>query len=266
MSIKYWSLFGIVCALSACKWGVPKKEHAVTRDTLAYTYKVFKQRAADCGSKPDSDCTIVKFRYPVFKGRDALNENVLHKLLSSFTFGSRPGSSLNQLAKSFLADYSSFVQDDPKSPLFFALNANVKILRQDSSLTTCQVDGYAFQGGPHPSQFTYFINWDTKANKNITLADIFVPGYPDKLEKIAEAIFRRNEKLSQTATLANDYFFKDSKFALNANYSITPLGIKFLYNQDEIKPYAAGTTDLFIPYSQIKSLLRPGTVVAQYIK
>jgi hypothetical protein len=50
------------------------------------------------------------------------------------------------------------------------------------------------------------------------------------------------------------------------NFSVTPIGIKFLYNQYEIKPYAAGITELFIPYAQIKSLLRPNSVVTQFIK
>ncbi|HMG09958.1 MAG TPA: RsiV family protein, partial [Mucilaginibacter sp.] len=108
--------------------------------------------------------------------------------------------------------------------------------------------------------------WDTKANKDIALNDLFETGYQDKLKGIAEAIFRKDEKLSDTASLANDYFFKDNKFALNDNFSITPTGFKFIYNQYEIKPYAAGITTLVIPYSQIKSLLRPNTVVTKYAK
>ena len=59
---------------------------------------------------------------------------------------------------------------------------------------------------------------------------------------------------------------KDNQFALNNNFLITPLGLRFLYNQYEIKPYSAGQTVLFIPYAKIKSLLLPHTVVSQYIK
>jgi hypothetical protein len=47
---------------------------------------------------------------------------------------------------------------------------------------------------------------------------------------------------------------------------LTPVGIRFLYNQYEIKPYAAGQTDLVVPYTQIKQLLKPNTVIAQYLK
>jgi hypothetical protein len=92
-----------------------------------------------------------------------------------------------------------------------------------------------------------------------------VDGYHSELTKIAEQIFRKNEKLTDTSSLARDYFFKDNKFALNENYSITPAGFKFVYNQYEIKPYAAGKTELLLPYSQIKKLMRPQSVAAQYI-
>ena len=107
---------------------------------------------------------------------------------------------------------------------------------------------------------------NTKTNKKLALTDLINNNKQDSLKILAEAIFRNNEKLADNASLANDYFFKDSKFKLNNNFLVTPSGIRFLYNVYEIKPYEAGTTDLFISYAQIKSLLRSNTVVSQYIK
>jgi len=258
-------LFVTVC-ISACTWEKPGKSLAVvTTDTLHYTYKTFKQRAADCGNKADSNCTIVKFDYPVFDSMAVLNDSVVKKLIGIFPSDKKTDTGFNALAQSFLAGYIKGTQGLNNSSQY-ALNGNARILRQDSSLVTLQAYAYAYTGGAHPSSLSYFINWNTKTNKKITLADIFKDNGQDSLKTIAEGIFRKNEKLSATATLKNDYFFKDGKFALNNNYVITPTGIRFLYNEYEIKPYAAGTTDLFIPYSQIKTLLRPNTVVSQYIK
>ena len=96
--------------------------------------------------------------------------------------------------------------------------------------------------------------------------DIFVEGYQENLNKIAEKIFRTDEKLSDTTSLATNYFFDKNKFSLNKNFMVTPQGVSFLYNEYEIKPYSAGQTTLLIPYSQIKSLLRPATVVSQYLR
>jgi len=129
-----------------------------------------------------------------------------------------------------------------------------------------EVGGYIFEGGAHGHTLSFFFNWNTKARKSIELADILKKGYQDSLNKVAESIFRKNEKITDSASLALDYFFKDNKFTLNNNFLITPVGIRFLYNQYEIKPYAAGQTNLLIPYAKIKSLLLPHTVVSQYIK
>lgn len=257
-------LFAI--ATSSCMWGKPAKNNPdIVKDTLVYKYTVFKERAADCGDKTDSDCTVVKFKYPDFKGQKALNDTVIGKLLNMFQLGEKPDTSLSSLTKTFMANYLGSKRDGAAS-MIYSLDAYIKVIRQDSSLTTLESGGYIFTGGAHPSSYTGFTNWNTKANKNINLTDLINTNSLEKLSDIAEGIFRKNEKLSDTASLAINYFFKDNKFALNDNFLITPEGLRFFYNQYEIKPYAAGTTELIIPYSKIKSLLRPNTVITQYIK
>jgi len=255
--------------LSACQWGVnnsPKPD--INTDTLAFTYDTIKYRAPDCGNKADNACTVALITYPKFSNQKALNDSVAQKIMSiGFNSPDRKAdTSLRSFAQNFISGY---VKDNPKqySPdMFYTLNIKASLLRQDSSLTTLQIEGYIYSGGAHGSSSITFINWNTKAGKSISLSDILVNDYSTKLTAIADTLFRKQEKLSDTSSLARDYFFKDNKFALNENYSITPLGIKFLYNQYEIKPYAAGTTTLLVPYNNIRSLLRPNTVVTQYIK
>jgi hypothetical protein len=266
MKLSYLSLCFVALSISACTWKKPGPTDAtITKDTLNYTYKTFKQRAADCGSKADSACTIVKFVYPVFNGQKSLNDSVTGKLLRAYATDKNPDTSFTFLAKAFLEKYQNGIKGLNNPPLY-SLKGNTKILRQDSSLITLQTYVYSFEGGAHPSSNTIFFNWNTKAGKRIMLNDLLKDNKQDSLNLIAEVIFRKNEKLSATATLANNYFFSGNKFALNSNYLITPTGLRFLYNEYEIKPYDAGTTDLFIPYSQIKSLLKPNSVVSQYIK
>lgn len=256
----------LITGLSSCMWGEHRNQKPdINTDTLTYAYHTIKQRAADCGTKPDSSCTIVKVKYPVFNNQLVLNDTITHKLVNLFAVN-KADNDLPQYIKHFLAGYDDFKKHDARSAMVFISDSHAKIIRQDSSLTTLEVSGYSFQGGAHGSSITIFINWNTKSEKNITLADILVNGYEGSLNQVAESIFRKEEKLTANASLAHDYFFKDNKFALNKNFLITPLGIRFLYNQYEIKPYAAGQTDVFIPYTQIKSLLRPNTVVTQYLK
>lgn len=264
MKVKYLLFVPMVTSFAACEWVLPKKEAPrITKDTLTYTYKIFKQRSPDCGNKPDSNCTAVNFRYPVFKGKKNLNDSLIRKL--SF-FADVSFTSVEEMAKRmFIAD-RGYRNKSKKNNTYFSLDERVNIIRQDSSLITLEVNADVSYDVSEHYTFKIFLNWNTKADKGISLNDLFIEGYQGKLKTIAEGIFRKNEKLVDNASLAKDYFFKGGNFSLNENYSITPLGIRFLYLEGEIKPEAAGQTELFIPYGQIKQLLRPNTVVKQYIK
>jgi hypothetical protein len=140
------------------------------------------------------------------------------------------------------------------------------VLRQDSSLTIIEVSEVSNgSGNSGKTTVIHFINWNTKKSKSIKLSDILVDQYGDQLKKVAESIFRKNENLNETASLSG-YSFKNGLFTLNNNFLITPIGLKFLYNNGEAKPDSYGPVVLFIPYSQILNLLRPNTVIDQYHK
>ncbi|MFB9841683.1 DUF3298 and DUF4163 domain-containing protein [Mucilaginibacter ginsenosidivorans] len=231
-----------------------------------YTYKVVKQRASDCGDKPDTSCTVAKVTYPFFPDQKVLNDTVVKRLLIAYYTGDKPDSSLQQQTQKFIQFYNYDTTRNADHPnVFYTLESSATVVRQDSSLITLQIDRYTYDGGAHGSDYTGFINWDTGANKKIELGDILSPGNEENLRAIAEKNFRKQEKLSDTGSFTN-YSFKGRKFALNNNFLVTPIGISFLYNEYEIKPYSEGQTTLLIPYMQIKSLLRTNTVISQYIR
>jgi len=246
--------------------GSNEQEPAINKDTLAYTYKTLKQRDPACGNKPDSECALVDIKYPEFNKTQSLNDSVKHKLLTMFWSGPLTANDtrLQKFAKDFIG---LSVKDTIKEPsAVYKVESSAIVIRQDSSLTTIYFSGRSYAGGAHGSNNYSFINWNTKTAKAIKLTDLFIDGYNEKLTQIAGKIFRKQEKLSDTASLKENYFFKNAKFALNNNFLITPTGLIFLYNEYEIKSFAAGITQLNVPYDQIRSLLRPNTVVAQYIK
>ena len=261
------NLYVVLCvlpALAACKWGKPgKQEHDINTDTLAFQYKNLVQRAADCGNKPDSACTVVQILYPLFKTEAALNDTILQRITALSIVNKNADTVLKQFAGQFLKAYYKD-KGSISRHIYYQMQQSVKVIRQDSAITTLQLSSYRFTGGAHGMSMTTFINWSPRSHTNIYLKDILINGYAQPLTRIAEKIFRQQEHLADTASLKNNYFFKDNKFSLNNNFLITPTGLRFLYNQYEIKPYAAGQTELVIPYAQIKPLLRPNTVISQY--
>jgi hypothetical protein len=269
MKLQYLPFLCIVLLMNACMWGTPNKQASrITTDTLAYSYKTIKQRASDCGNKPDSGCTVADVIYPEFKNSKVLNDSVKNRLFNLFWADTTPeaDTDLQKYVSGFINIYEQNKNSADVKGRIFTLKSSAKVIRQDSSLVTLEIGGYMFQGGAHGATITCLFNWNTKANKVIGLSDIFIKDYEAKLNEIADTIFRKQEHLSDTSSLARDYFFKNNQFALNNNFLITPVGLRFLYNQYEIKPYSAGQTNLLIPYTKIKSLLLPHTVIAQYIK
>ncbi|WCT10196.1 DUF3298 and DUF4163 domain-containing protein [Mucilaginibacter jinjuensis] len=266
--MKFLVFPALAVLLASCGGTVknPDVKAGISKDTLAYEYKTFKQRADNCGNKPDSGCTVLKIVYPDFHNQPDLNDTIKRKISNMFMVDGKMNTDFDPLVTHFMNSYKEDLKTTSRPTMFYTLDNKATIVRQDSALTTLQIDGYAYLGGAHGASFTGFINWQTKMHKNLDLKDILVDGYEPQLNVIAEKIFRKQENLSDTSSLKNDYFFKDDKFSLNENFLISPLGLRFVYNQYEIKPYAAGKTDLVIPYTQIKKLIRPNTVVAQYIK
>lgn len=260
-------IIAILSILSSCEWGgAPKNTKAgISKDTLSYQEQRYKKYADDCGSKPDSNCSEINITYPVFKDEPKLNDTVIQKLASMVAINKKHESTFDALSKDFFQQTKQ-VKSTGRAHTKLSITGTATVARQDSGLVAIQLDGYSFAGGAQGLSPTYFINWDVKAGKNLLLADILTNGYEQQLNAVAEKIFRKEENLSDTASLSRDYFFKDGKFSLNNNFMITPLGLRFLYNQTEIKPYAAGKTEIIVPYNQIKTLLKPNTVVSQYVK
>ena len=44
---------------------------------------------------------------------------------------------------------------------------------------------------------------------------------------------------------------------------VTPDDIEIFYDYYEIKPFAAGTTQLVIPFAELKDLVLPGSILAR---
>ena len=74
---------------------------------------------------------------------------------------------------------------------------------------------------------------------------------------IGEQIFRQVKEIPDTASLNENYFeFADDTFQLNKNYGFRKEGIVFYYNNYEIAPYAAGPSEVLIPYERIREWLK----------
>lgn len=251
----------------------PQKDLETTSDTLNYTIKTFEKYSQTCVNK-DSLCATVKFQYPEFESV-IFNQTIKNEILNIYhddndSKESRP-KDFEELAKPFVDDYDSklkegkpFVNDANaiNEGGFLAMpwymEANTAVQRQTKKYLMLHANTNWFMGGNHPISMEYYYVYDRKSFKRITLDNLFHKGYDQKLLIIAENIFRKQEKLKPAGKLNEEagYFFNNQNFILNDNFTLTEKGIRFLFNVYEIKPYAAGVTELEIPYEQLKEILK----------
>lgn len=239
-------------------------------DTVSYEFKTITRDDPDCDSADKKACRIINIRYQVFDGHPALNDSVNRKLLAVYPFEETPlpsKTTIEEQADRFMKQYEEFKKEPYSAGRRYELTSSTETLTESQNLLTLQLDAYTYSGGAHGASFRSFINYDIAQKKVLLLNDILKNNYRDSLLQVAERVFRKNEGLAQQGPLPKDaYFFKGNKFDLSNAYAFTPQGILFLYNEYEIKPYAAGRTELLVKYGLLKNLLRPGTVLDQFQK
>lgn len=237
-------------------------QDSLNTDTAVYSIKSIYENDEDCDSTLSKDCRIVDISYPEFENQPALNDSINKRIQTIYTTETSY-QSVSDMVQGFMADYRNFKTDPNFNNRVYNLMSKTKVL-SNNRLLGLQVESYIYTGGAHGGSFVAFINWDPQARKQIAISDVLKLGAHDSLQVIAEKIFRKNEGISSTDPL-KQYFFEDNKFTLNENYLFTTEGIKYLYNEYEIKPYSSGRTELLIPYDSIRNLIKPESAISHLL-
>lgn len=229
-------------------------------DTLTYTLVNFRKES-NLISRTDTstDTTYVNIRYPQFKS-EPVNNFVKKVLLISDNPDVQAGT-VEELAGAFISNYDKFAGSQKGYSFPWEKTIDFIPVKQWPGMITFSKTQYEFAGGAHGNYGTFYYNYNTRTDSVIKLDDLIDATNRQKLTAVAERSFRRQENLADTASLKNGYFFEKGKFALNQNFLIQQDGLLFFYNPYEIKPYAAGTTRLFIPYTAINNILKKDAII-----
>ncbi|TZF84464.1 DUF3298 and DUF4163 domain-containing protein [Pedobacter sp. BS3] len=236
-----------------------------TTDTITYTYTHYRKESKNVVKANNvTDTSYVQVSYPKFASAE-LNAFVKSLVINE----DEPDAkyiTVEDMAADFIKNFDNFFNQEKRYRTSWYRETAVKVATQQPGIIGFETYSSEYTGGAHPNYNYSYENYDLSRHKNMLLDDLFTPENKLKLDSIAEAIFRKQEKLSPDASLKDDYFFENGKFALNQNFLITDKGLLFLYNPYEIKAYVYGVTKLLIPYNQIEDLLKPNTAIAAYIK
>ncbi len=245
------SIMSIV--LSSCT----NKSGTFSTNTDTLTYHVKEVIVGDTAS------TFAKITYPYFLDEDE-QTGINTFLLTNFTKDSK-SSSYKEICEAFIKQYDTLAKENLDYTPNWTSEQTVKVLYQQYPFISLSNTFYEYTGGAHGNYGTFFINYNCKTQSKIELKDLFSKQQIVELTKISEQVFRKQEGLKETDNYSN-YFFDNGVFVLPANFSIRKEGLLFQYGIYEIKPYVSGTTDLFVPYGAINSLIGEESVLKQLLK
>ena len=122
------------------------------------------------------------------------------------------------------------------------------------SLQGYQLELICYEGGAHGSHTISYMNFVPSTGQLLTLDDMFAPGYQEPLTHILLTALEEKLGVKTLDELHENGFLTWTEMYPSKNFLLAPEGIRFYYNAYEIAPYAAGPTELTIPYEAVKDL------------
>ncbi|MEP6734458.1 MAG: DUF3298 domain-containing protein [Chryseolinea sp.] len=205
-------------------------------------------------------CALYVVDFPVFSGFDSAVAKVIQKEIDASVSMGNPeveGETMAAVAKGFIEDYADFKTEFPQDPMGWHYSGVVEVEVLTDSLLSLSVAEEYFTGGAHGGYGTYYINLRPATGEVFNLTDYFKPGFGEPLRTAAEKAFRKVRKLPDSASMDDNLFeFPDNSFQFNENYGFTQEGIVFFFNSYEIAPFAAGPTEVLVPYADVKEWIK----------
>lgn len=229
-------------------------------DQLSFTYdsvKVYSKLVSDNNDSKDTTKAVIS--YPIFTD-EKINTFIEQKVINAANEGEHYNT-YNDFTMAFIKNYDDFSKENKEYGQTWFMDGKVRVSEQRPQYLSLLYTFINYEGGAHPNSNSTYLNYNPVSHQEIVLDSLIKPGTMSQLTAAAEKIFRKNEKISVTASLKDNYFFENNKFSLNQNFTITKNGLKFLYNPYEIKAYVYGTTELVIPFAELKDIARPNSLL-----
>ncbi|MCF2657914.1 DUF3298 domain-containing protein [Parabacteroides distasonis] len=226
------------------------------------------------------NCNLqVHFVYPVRVADNTHLEAIQKQFIVSY-FGENyesmsPQEAVRKYQEDYLAMYKELEEDfekdrkDSDNPVgawysYYESSTDAIVFNRMGILSyTVRFENYT--GGAHGghSYNNYVI--DLSTGKAITEEDIFIKDYQDKLAQIIVNQLAKDNHVEDPKELENVGFFSVEDIFPNGNFLIHEQGITYYFNEYEIAPYVIGLVQVDLPYSDIRHLLQPESIISPLI-
>ena len=199
------------------------------------------------------DCPLVNIdtlHFPTEPQLDTLVEQRLLQMTRT-TPGAAVPATLNAYRDKFLRESANR----------HSMYLQAKVREQHDALVIIEVSSYLDTGVAHGEPGRGFINYSRLLHKELSLADMLLPGQ--------EQAFWNTAKVAHNTWLINSQMDRDPEFVKNLpfqktpNVALTSSGVVLKYNVATIAPCAMGLIEMTIPYARLSGVIKPELVPAR---
>ena len=203
--------------------------------------------------KPDckgSECPVLNFKQLTFTGYDRFNSFLEQTLLSLALLETNRTQNVRTLPE---LEIYFFKTAQPRDEI--ALAASVKF--QSEEVIVIQLDSYIFTGGAHGISTTQYLNWLPKTDKLLTLETMLLPGQAQAFEGALKKQHALWLKKNELAKKDPEGYNKLWPFEPSDNVALLENGLAVTYDPYLLAPYSFGKPTIYIPFRELKGILRP---------
>lgn len=241
--------------------------YPVQWDSIKIKTTYYDQQAARSGSSVNVD---ILYHYPT-------NDTTLLKTINKAFFGNAyatmsPKVALEQYLREVRSEYlfgadslgfSAKELADMKSEL----DLENSITYYDNYIITMQKELYTYSAGAaHGLHGVGNYTIDRRSKDVISEGDLFIDGYEAELGKVLQRALVKYLGRKNAQEVEKEDGFSITDLSGNDNFRLDAKGMTYTYNPYEIAPYAFGVIEVFVPYEEVRHLLRPQSILHHYIQ
>lgn len=271
MLAKSMLLVASLLLITGCKLELPSLgggsiSGPLTLETVTFERLGGPQCPDVAGTTPENmRCASLRLIYPkiVAAGTPAaaavINQYIQEQLLEYSDAEGKPPATPDELASMFVADYN----DVPEAAGLWEMVREVEVSFASEHLATLKIHESGYTGGAHPFSGQRYAVFDVNTGKQLTLNDLLVAGYEERLNVAGEQAFRQERGLDAKISLEEaGFWFANGIFKVNTNVGVSGNGLVFNFNPYEVAPYAMGPTEFTVAYDEINALIPDGSLLA----
>lgn len=219
------------------------------------------------GSKLNCNLHII-FTYPLSCEKASLLDD-LQKIFNEKFFPSQyanlsPKEAANNFSTQYINDFksakiSNFFDEDymleDENDFIYELDLENEILFSKDNFISFVVKNTNYEGGAHGSNSIHGYVIDLHTGKILTDEDLIGDNYKKNISSLLVQKIAEEKEVKDISQLESMGYNAIEDIVPNENFTIDDKGITYYFNEYEIAAYFVGTTEVFIPYGELKNYI-----------